>query len=386
MKKLKILFVLTSLGFGGIQEHVRQVIKNIDKDKFEIWIAHGIPDSNCEKLSSLGVKLVNIGMVKPISPKKDFISLVRLIKLMRQNKFHIVHTHMSKSSIIGRLAAKLTGVKFTIITAHGWTGILDYFYSSRLARIIFYTVEWTWARLFTDHVILVSQSDFAEIIKRKLVHEHKITVIENGVDIEECVKGAGDRDKVLQELKIPEDAKVIVMVGRLCRQKAPEVFLNAADKIIQRRKDVFFLLAGDGPRYDEMKQMAYSLADPSRFFLLGNRGDIYSLLKASDIFALPSIYEGMPISILEAMVLGSAVVATNIDGNSDLVKHEKTGLLIDVGDVDSMALSIERLIDDERLRKNLVDSARSMIENTYNSKDMGQRTQKIYIEGLKKYG
>ena len=378
---IKILYVVTTLGRGGVQEHICQLINQLDPDQYNVWVAYGNPADHAGILEKAGATLVNISLVKSLSIYNDSVSLLKLWRLMKKNNFDIVHTHMTKASILGRLAARLAGAKVVIMTGHGLTGILENTISNKFAQKAFVLVEWLWARLFTDIVILVNESDKKSIVFQGIIPKKKIKVVLNGINLTRLTPIKTPIEK-RKELNISEDVYVIIMVGRLCNQKAPEIFIRAAEKIQTQRNDICFLLVGDGPKLKIIREMITDFPFPSQIKVLGNRYDIVDLLSVSDLFVLPSIYEGMPISILEAMALDLPVIASDVPGNRSLVKHNQTGMLVPVNNTNELANMMIRVLQDEYLKKRLTTTAKQMVKKDYTAAIMTTKTTDIYINQL----
>jgi len=381
MHEIKILYVLTTLGLGGVQEHLRLLIKNLDKSKFDIWVAYGPPADKVPALKGAGATLVEVGLVKRIQPLKDLKAFVSLWLLMRRQSFDIVHVHMTKAGILGRLAAKLAGVKVVLMTGHGWSGHLDNYFSSFLAKKLFYMIERLWGKFFTDGVILLTKEDYEEIRRRNMYPESKLYLVPNGIDRQELEKAASDKN-IRDELAFKMQDKLIVMVGRICKVKAPWVYVEAAKKVLPKRADVRFLLIGEGPQVKEVIKKVSEIPQRKQFHLLGQRQDVPSLLKGSNIFVLTSITEGMSMTLLEAMALGLAVVVTDIPGNRALVEDGETGIFIPPNNPEALAQVLLKLLDDESLRKRLGQNAKEHVEKYFASSNMGRETIQIYNKFL----
>jgi len=383
MRKIKILYVVTTLGLGGVQEHLRLLIKNLDKSKFDIWVAYGAPDEKAPAFQQMSATLAQVKLIKKINPIQDTRAFFGLWKIMRRERFDIVHVHMTKAGILGRLAAKLAGVKVVLMTGHGWSGHLDHYFNNVLAKKWFYAIEWIWGRLFTDGVILLTKLDFEEIRRRKMYPESKLYLVPNGVDRQELEKAASD-ENIRDELAFKMQDKLIVMVGRICKVKAPWVYVEAAKTVLQKRADVRFLLVGEGPQVKEVIKKVSEIPQRKQFHLLGQRQDVPSLLKGSNIFVLTSITEGMSMTLLEAMAMGLAVVVTDIPGNKALVEDGKTGILIPPNNPEALAQVLLKLLDDESLRKRLGQNAKEHVEKYFASSNMGEKMTQIYLNLLKK--
>ena len=377
MRKIKILYVVTTLGLGGVQEHLRLLVKYLDKERFDIWIAYGPPADKRATFEAMGVSLVDIGLIKAINPIRDLKAFFALWRLMRRERFDIVHVHMTKAGILGRLAAKLTGARAVLMTGHGWSGHLEHYFTHPAAKKGFYLIEWFWGRFFTDGLILLTRGDFDAIQGKNMYPKTRLFLVPNGIDASDLER-ATHPVPIREELSFHPSDKIVIMVGRICKVKATWVYAQAAVKVQESRNDVKFLLIGEGPEAETVRQITSKAGAKGSFHMLGLRRDVPAIMKEADIFVLTSITEGMAMTLLEAMALGLPVVATDIPGNRTLVKNGETGLLVRVNDPAAVADSLIKLLDDARLRRSLGSNAKKFIRENFSFSKMGEKTTEIY--------
>jgi glycosyltransferase involved in cell wall biosynthesis len=177
---------------------------------------------------------------------------------------------------------------------------------------------------------------------------------------------------------------VVGTVGRLHPQKGQTYLLQAAPIIIKKEPNVRFVLIGDGESRNELEAQIRNAGLEKRFSLLGFRQDVHKILHAIDIFTLPSLYEGLPNVILEAMAAGKPVVATSVDGTKELVEHEKTGLLVSPGDPDGLAEAILRLIRNRKWARRMGREAREKIQKSYSIENQIRAFEELYESCLEK--
>jgi glycosyltransferase involved in cell wall biosynthesis len=383
MRKIKVLYVVTTLGIGGVQEHLRLLVKYLDENRFDIWLAYGPPGDKAPAFRGMGVTLYRSGLIKKINPYKDFKAFLSLWSLMRRERFDIVHVHMAKAGILGRLAAKFAGIKVISMTGHGWSGHLDNYFRNPILKKWFHAVEWFWGKYLTDAIILLTKEDFDEMKRRKMYSPDKLFLVPNGIDVQE-LQDAPSTTSIRDELAIRPQDMIIVMVGRICKVKAPWIFAKAADIISRIRTDIRFLLIGEGPESSKISEMVSELQKKGIFHMPGVRKDVPSILKETDIFVLTSITEGMAITLLEAMALGLPVVVTDIPGNRALVKHGKTGILVQPNDSEAFSTALLNLLNEESLRNKLGQNAKKYIEENFPARRTGEKTQAIYLGLLEK--
>ena len=295
-----------------------------------------------------GYRIENIRIARSMNPLLVMQSLIALVRLFRSQRFDVVHAHTPVAALIGRVAARMTGTPLVIYTAHGF-----YFHEEmpRWKFRLFVALERIGGR-FTDLLFSQSAEDAADAIKLGVVSPEKVLAIGNGVDVSRFDPEKVDLGGVTRrELGIPESAFVVGMIGRLVREKGVAEFLLAATQIADQYANVWFLLVGErlasdhsGSINDELGFAKNVLGE--RLVAPGLRADIPAMLSAMDVFCLPSWREGMPRTIIEAMMMGKAVVATNIRGSREEVVHEETGLLVPTRSPDRLAEAIVRFIRD----------------------------------------
>lgn len=375
-RDIKILHIITNLTVGGAQENTFLTTRYLREQGYKTDIA-AAPNGQWEEKARHYCD--NLHLIKELQENKfsflSNISAIRdLIKLIRKHHYDVVHTHSTIGGICGRLAAYWLGVPFVVHTLHGFS------YHEAMPRwkqFLLKRIE-AFFSLLTDIVITVCDNNQQEALENKLVPKEKVVTIYSGIDFERFNLKESFPD-IRQVLSIPEESYIVGFVGRLCYQKAPERFIQAAKEILLKRKDVHFILVGDGPLRNELE----SLAMPRQnIHFLGMREDIPAIMSAIDVFALTSRYEGLGRSLTEAMYCRKAVVAANVNGVSELVEHEKTGLLIESTSIEALVDSIERLLEDSSLRKSLGDNAYEKVYPDFCAIKMGKAVETLYLQHL----
>ena len=304
-----------------------------------------------DEVRQAGFRVETVTIARSYNLLRHIGTYRRLVALFRREGFDIVHVHTPVAALIGRLAAARAGVPRVAYTAHGF-----YFHErmSWAKRVVHIALEWLGGR-FT-HVLFTQASEDAGTVRRlRLTRARVIEAIGNGVDPARFgppADPAGHRARIRAALGTAEDAVVIMVVGRLVAEKGyPELFEAMAGL------DAELWVVGDRLESDHASTIDQSLSriadDPAlarRIRLLGYRRDVADLLRAADIFTLPSHREGMPRSILEAMMCALPVVATDIRGSREEVVPGETGALVPVEDVSALAQALDRLIRDPALR------------------------------------
>jgi glycosyltransferase involved in cell wall biosynthesis len=276
-------------------------------------------------------------LVRRLSPRNDFAALVWLIRWLRANRPDVVHTHSSKAGVLGRIAARVAGVR-CVHTVHGWGPLCS---SSAIVRFLATAVERGLASL-CDALVVVGTPDLQVGLDRRIGSADKYRVIRSGVDTGLARAAANERDGVRAEMGLTSSF-VIGMVARMSFQKdhATLVRAFAAADI----PDAVLVLVGDGPLRSDITTLIDELDQADRVRVLGVRPDAARLVAGFDIAVLSSRWEGMPRSVVEAAAAGVPVVATDVGSVSELIEDGRSGMLVPVEGVDQLASALRELYD-----------------------------------------
>ncbi|MDD5433306.1 MAG: glycosyltransferase family 4 protein [Candidatus Pacebacteria bacterium] len=345
----KILQIITLSEWGGAQRVVFDLADNLDKEKFEVEVACGPDGLLIEKLEGRNIKVHIIKDLKrSISPLSDVKAFLALKKLIKKGQFDIVHCHSAKAGFLGRMAAKQAGVKKIFYTVHSWG-----FYNQEeygLMEKTFVLLEKISA-VFTTKIICVANKVMVDGIKRKITRPAKLLAIKNGIDF----NVANKRDELRKSYNLKPNDVVCAMVARLAYPKNPLFFLQIAREVVKENDKTKFVLVGDGPIKEECQNFIKKEKLEEKVLLLGEKSPVEAreLFFAFDVFVLTSKFEGMPITILEAMFASLPVIASNVGGISELVDSEKGGFLIKNNYFGEAKERFEYLIKNPQLRKQM---------------------------------
>lgn len=311
-------------------------------------------------LREQGYRIEVVPISRSLNIASHLISLFRLLRLFRTEQFDVLHTHTPIAALIGRIAGRLAGIPLVIYTAHGF-----YFHDNMPAwkRGLFVLLE-RFGGLFTDLLFTQSHEDAVSARDERIVPPECVLEIGNGVDTRKFdPRSVADVAEVRKSLGIPKSAFVIGIIGRMVREKGYREFFEAAREVALRVQSVYFLVVGErlasdhaGAVQSDLDLAATNLGE--RLVAVGYRPDTPCLLAAMDVFCLPSYREGMPRTIIEAMMMGKPVVATNIRGAREEVEDGITGILVPVQDSKALAKAFLRLIADKEYAARLGASGR----------------------------
>ena len=298
------------------------------------------------KVAAEGLRTVPLAIARNLNPLRHWASYRHLCRLFREERFDMVHVHTPIAALLGRLAARRAGVGRIVYTVHGF-----YFHERMVPwkRMLFIALE-KWGGRHTDILFTQAEEDAESARHLGLCRGGVIEAIGNGVDparFAPATDGGAARRSLRAELDTPEDALVIMMTGRMVVEKGyPELFAAIAGQ------DAILWVAGERLASDHAAQVSIK-ALPPNVRLLGHRQDVPELLRAADIFTLPSHREGMPRSIIEAMMVGLPVIATDIRGSREQVVTGVTGLLVPAANKEALAGAIQKLSADTMLRSRM---------------------------------
>jgi glycosyltransferase involved in cell wall biosynthesis len=340
---------------------VLDLIANLPAD-FTAVIATGQRGFLCDEAARLGVPVRVIPeLTQAIHPVKDCRALFAIARLIRSEMPEVVHAHTSKAGLLARFAARLTATP-VIFTAHTWSfadGI------PRLQRWMSIPLE-RLAAAVAGKIITVSQANTVMAMRRSIANQRAFVRIWNGVP--DCARRAAPGT-------CPQ--ATLVTAARFAPQKDHLLLLHALTKV---EGDWRLLLVGDGPTRSHVESTAAALGLADRIQFLGERSDVEELLAGADVFVLPSKWEGLPLSILEAMRAGLAVVATNIGGVAEAVTDGVTGYLAQPGDARQLRERIQKLIGSPDLLRSMGAAARRRYEQDFRIETMVQKTVTVYRE------
>ncbi|HHT25635.1 MAG TPA: glycosyltransferase family 4 protein [Firmicutes bacterium] len=372
---IRLLFVARP-AVGGMANHIRSLCTLIDPARYSITLA--CPASTADLISDLPVSYIPLPIADRLSPPADLRVLGALYRLMRQGDYDLAHTHGLKAALLATLAYRATKVPL-VITLHNRLPE-----PRRKSLRILTNAVLRWVLKTATHVVVVSQAQADEILRRRLLASQRLSVIPNGISPDAFTAHAVDADRVRQSWGIPPDGLLILMVGRMIAAKGVEDLLTAA-QVLVRQGNYYFALAGAGPDLAGFRQVAQETGLTERVRFLGYRDDIATLLQCADIFVLPSYSEGMPLTVLEAMAAGKPIVATRVGGIPELIEHDVTGVLVEPRQPRILAAALHHLAQDPARRERLSRAAKTHVTTHFTDTEMVRRLLLVYQQLLARH-
>lgn len=374
MKKIAHIQLLPLL--SGVQRVCLDELLRLDPSKYKRYLICKEPGPLTIEAEKNGIECIFVpSLTREISFIRDIHSLYSLIKLFKTYKFDIVHTHSSKPGILGRIAAKLCSVKFIVHTVHGFSFPIA---KNKIQYSIYYFMEKIGS--LCGSMLICLHADDKDIATKVLnIPEKNITILENGIDINKYKKVSPDKKRIIREKYNLNDSDIVIgMTGRLWPQKNPLLLINACKDIIYENKKIHIVYAGDGNLRKDIESFIEDNNLKNNVHLIGWSNNISEILNIFDIFVLPSIYEGMPLAILEAQSTSLPCIASNIPGNAHIIENGITGLLFNSNSQIDLKEKIITLLDNPTLQENLSINARNSIIKMHNVDDRINKLCNIY--------
>lgn len=381
MRKIKVLHIITRFCKGGAQEVVLQIVRNLDREKYEVTLAFGPQDLEMEWDNIPEVKTVIIPqLVRKIDLIKDITALFRLYFFIRKEKFDIVHTHTSKAGILGRTAAKLSGAPIIFHMPHG--SIFHPIYFRKFTIFILSKIEKI-AAIFTDKIIVGSENEKEDYINNGIGHSEQYVKVPDYFIRDGFGDVKVDKQAKKRELNIPDGVFILGNIARLVPEKGHLFCLEAFRKVVEEIPDTLLLFVGDGPQKKTIERRIVELELQKNVILTGFLEDIPAIFSIIDISLHTSFWEGSPVAIAEAMYLGKAIIATNVSGIPEIIEDGINGILVGPQNVDELSKAIIRLLKDRELLGKLGKEAERYARLHFDSKSIVNKVNEFYDSLLK---
>lgn len=363
---LRVLQLITSLPVGGAEDLVAAMVTGLDARHFQVQATTIGPLGDVgEELTQAGYPVRSLGLDLKRTP---FVRLVALIRdLLRDVKPDILHTHLYHPNLYGRLASLGLGLKGVVASVH-----------NSYSRVKFHRCLWNFLLSgITDKVLVSSPQVWQDVHTWDRVPAGKLEVFPYGIKLTDLDVSL-DPAEIRSELGI--SGFVLGVVGRLEEQKGHGYLLAALPELIREIPDLSVLLVGEGKENATLKHMVKELGLSLRVRFLGTRRDLPRLFRAMDLFVQPSLWEGLPLTLLMAMGARLPVVGTRVSGITEVVDDGRNGVLVAAGDSQTLAQAILELSRQPERRRRLGDAARRTVAERYSQKAMLRRLEQVYLK------
>jgi len=372
MEKINILHIYQNSKIGGVQQQLLSLLKAYSRERFNpIFCCLGPKEEIGKEIEETKIEFIPLNKLR--YNRFSLGIVLELYRLMKKKQIHVVRTHRYRSNLYGRLAAFLAGVPVIIASVHD-----NYRTDKRPKRRIMNRI----LSKITDKIVAVSEDVKEDIIRYDSINPSKIDVIPNGIDVERFNPEKNTTD-IRKEFSLEEDDIVIGFIGRIVPAKGLKYLLNALPYLKKEFKSIKLLIVGEGSLVEELKERAKKNNIFDNILFTGRRRDIPEILASINIFVMPSIAEGLPNALLEAMAMGKPIVTTEVGGIPEIVKNGFNGLLVPPRDTLSLSKAIKELISNDRLAAKLGQAARDLVHDNLSIKAIAQKWQSLYLSILK---
>jgi len=381
--KKKMLFIITKSEMGGAQRFLYELITHLNPQNYQFLVAAGGNGQLIEKLREKGIEATSIKNFSNALSLKNFLAFFETFNLIRKFKPDILYLLSSEAGFIGSIAGKLYRLLFwrknpkIIYRIGGW--------AFKEPRNIFIKKIYLWAEKisapFKDIIITNSEFDRQLAIKNKIAKPDKIITIYNGLDTDNLKFLSEEEARIFIESKIKHSINKSALIGTIAnfyRNKGLEYLILAAQKLKNKGLDWQFVIIGKGPERSKIENFIKKTNLENNVFLIGFVPDAFECLKAFNLFVLPSIKEGQPWTILEAMAAEIPIVATNIAGIPETIETEKSGLLVEPADPEALSSAIEKMLTHPSLARKCAKNAYLTVKTKFGINEMVRKNEELF--------
>ena len=368
MKKTKILQLRSSVGFFGAENVIAELSKQLSEYGYHTII--GV----LENSKSPHIELAKVAEQYNLETKIfkctgqfDFSTAISIRTFIKEQDIDIIHSHGYKANFYALLATLIKNVSL-IATCHPWIKI-------NLKVKIYSWFDKLLLNRF-NRIVVISEEIKQDILKSG-VSENKVTVIDNGIDISRFSNKHKSND-FLKEYNIKPAKKIIGTIGRLSEEKGQKFFIEAAKVLLEKYPDLFFMIVGDGPLKEELQTKALHYRIQDHLIFTGISDNIPKILAGMDIFVLPSLTEGLPMVLLEAMAAKKPIIATDVGAIPRVISDRKSGHLIKPGNTNELIEALTILLNDQSYTSRIAQNGYETAINKYSAKEMTKKYVEIY--------
>lgn len=361
---INVLQFICSTGFYGAERWILALAKNLDSTKVRCDLAVTLEDNSKDlKLVKQYKSQCGDTFEIPMSGRFDISVINKLVALIKERNIHIIHTHGYKSDILGVIAAKKAGIQ-SIVTPHGFENADDF----KLRAFIWLGCK---SMKYATKVVPLSKQ-LCDDARKHGVKESNLVYVQNGVDLSEV-----EEQRLLPKM-VTSPEKRIGFVGQMISRKNIFDILDIFDGLCQKHDNLKLILLGDGEQRQELEQYCQQLTYKDKVEFLGFRDDRLELLQSFDLFVMTSSLEGIPRCLMEATAMGVPVAAYDIAGIDQLIEHEKSGLLANLGDKETLSSYWEKLLFDPEYAEEMTNNARDFVNKHYAAKRMADEYTELF--------
>lgn len=363
MYEVNLLYLITELNVGGAEKVLARLVAGLNKEKYRILVCSLQKKGPvADEIEQCGIKVVSLDM----KGKLNLNAPLKLFSLLKKEKVDILHSYLFHANLLARIVGRLARVP--IIISSERTMEMEGNHRVIINRLT----------AFLADCITANSNSVREFISRQIsIDPKKLVTIYNGLDVSEF-QGKRNSSEVRKKWGIDPDKVVIGCVARLDPRKGHEYLFKAAVRVVDKHPNALFLLVGYGLLRKKLEDMTEELGLASKVIFTGVCDDVPRMLSIMDIFVLPSLYEGFPNAVLEAMAASRPVVATSVAGTPEIVVDNETGILVPRANPEALAEAINSLIQTPERAEKMGRAGRLRVENYFSLEKMVKRTEELY--------
>ncbi|MEO6237503.1 MAG: glycosyltransferase family 4 protein [Vicinamibacterales bacterium] len=380
---MRIINVVTRLNIGGASPPIISNAAGFHRYGHDSLLVVGTPSiaegSMNADAERAGAQLLELPeLQRDPDPIKDAKALAALVRLFRQRRPDVVGTHMSKAGALGRVAARLAGVKVVVHTYHAKA---FYVFEQRWKEQATILSERALTRLGSGSIV-VSEKQRRDFVDLRIDSADRLRVVRYGLQLEQYLDAPNLPRTLREEVGLPASCRLAGVIGRLVNMKGQDVFIRAAVDLARRFDDLFFVLVGDGDNRRDYEALVERLGLKDRVRFLGWRRDVPNILANLDVVVLPTVndFEGTPLAVIEALAANKPVVATDVGGVSEVIRDNETGRLIPIRDPAAIVAAVGALLEHPQSAQAMSQSGRDLVSRLYREADMIAATEAYYRE------
>jgi len=366
---MKILFLANHLDVGGISSYLLTLSSGLLRRGHNVYLACAGGSQVSRFISSGKAFFVPVATrtKAEFNPLRLLGNLYILIRYIRQKDIELIHSNTRVTQVLGELLSRVSGIPH-VSTCHGF-----------FRRSVLRTIFPCWGR----RTIAISRQVAEHLVQDLGVSERRVRIVHNGIDLLRFSGSSAASRKAFRRLLGLEEAPLVGIIARLSDVKGHLYLIQAMQAVRRRFDDARLLIVGEGKMERVLREKTGELGLEESVIFMPKVPDTAEALAAMDVFVLPSLQEGLGLSLMEAMASGLAVVGSSVGGIRDLLRHGENGLLVGPGDVEALAASIQELLSDAHKRLSLGNAARVFMQENFSQERMCLETERIYLECLR---
>jgi glycosyltransferase involved in cell wall biosynthesis len=374
-RRVRVLHIITEFVVGGAQDNTFLTVEGLDRSRYRVDLMGGAGGSTEERARRVADRLYVLpDITRSFSVPGHARAVAQIARILRRERYDVVHTHSANAGLVGRWAAALARTRAVVHTYHTVPG--EDLSFPRAVRPAYLAMEKATTRV-TDRIITVCDSNLHRSVELGLAPARKLTTVVSGIDLRRFE--APSDPGVRRSLGLDEDWPVVGFVARLADQNAPDVFVEAARRYLAGHPRTYFVMVGSGPLADAVRESARPFP---QIRVVGQRSDVERILPHFDVYVSTAAWAGLGRSLTEAMITGRPVVATAVGGVPEIVKSGETGVLVPPYDPGAVHAAVASLLADPVLARRLGENARRFVAPRYGAGEMVRGIEAVYEQLL----